>query len=67
MAEGYKVRHGPKKADRDCPCCLFPVQKLGLIQSMQVLVWWGSDLGNSLSNDAVSCEYLHEFKRRLNQ
>lgn len=31
MVEGYKVRHGPKKADRDWPCCFFPVQILGQI------------------------------------
>lgn len=34
MVEACKVKHGPKKADRDWLCCLFPAQKLGLIQSM---------------------------------
>lgn len=30
VVDGYEIMHGPK-ADRDVPCCLFPLQKLGWI------------------------------------
>lgn len=34
---------------------------------MQVLVQWGTDLGNSLPKGAVGYEHLHMFKMRLDK